>query len=189
MAPLAIDYWGNARGLEIVAEPENTGCSAGRGRYHFTILSQAEMEARRGQWVWLWAEITWGRRDLATKGSLRVWLAGEKKPRVAVSGINTHWPQQQMVTFWEGMYHRQGEPGDEFGRHRRHPLRQHSARSVQGCTSALYDLHQQRAEQLERFHPASPLRRGPSARPSEVGPPGQMTMLFPGQGLLTTCGE
>jgi hypothetical protein len=105
VSPLAIDYYGDSRGLVLVAEPEGGGCSAGRGNYRFPIFSQAEIEARRGQWVWLWAEITWGRRDLATKGALKVWVAGEARPRVNVSGINTHWPQQQMVTFWEGTYH------------------------------------------------------------------------------------
>ena len=104
VAPLAIDYFGNSRGLEIVAEPENLGCSGGKGQYHFRILSRSEMEASRGKWVWLWAEITWGRRDLPTKGALRVWVAGEKKARVNVKNINTHWPEQQMVTFWEGAY-------------------------------------------------------------------------------------
>jgi len=104
VAPLAIDYFGNSRGLEIVSEPENVGCSGGRGRYHFRIFSRSEVEARRGKWIWLWAEITWGRRDLQTKGALRVWVAGEKKARVNVKNINTYWPEQQMVTFWEGAY-------------------------------------------------------------------------------------
>jgi hypothetical protein len=105
VSPLAIDYWGDSRGLQFIAEPEDDGCSGGRGSYHFPILSQAETEARRGQWIWLWAEITWGRRDLRTKGALKVWVAGEDRPRVNVSGINTHWPRQEMVTFWEGQYH------------------------------------------------------------------------------------
>ena len=105
VSPLAIDYWGDSRGLVLVAEPEDNGCSGGSGKYHFPILSHAETEARRGQWVWLWAEITWGRRDLGTKGALKVWVAGEARPRVNVSGINTHWPRQEMVTFWEGQYH------------------------------------------------------------------------------------
>ena len=105
VAPLAIDYWGDARGLHAVAEPENSGCSGGSGNYHFQILSQSEAEARRGQWIWLWADITWGRRDLGTKGALKIWVAGEDSPRVNVSGINTHWPGQQMVTFWEGAYY------------------------------------------------------------------------------------
>ena len=105
VSPLAIDYWDDSRGLMMVAEPEDDGCSGGSGSYHFPILSQSETEARRGQWVWLWAEITWGRRDLATKGALKVWVAGQDTPRVNVSGINTHWPQEEMVTFWEGEYH------------------------------------------------------------------------------------
>jgi hypothetical protein len=104
LAPFAIDYFGS-RGLEAVVEPEDAGCSRGRGKYHFRILKQSEMEARRGQWVWLWAEITWGRRDIGTKGALKIWVAGQRRPRVDVSGINTHWPQQQMVTYWEGAYH------------------------------------------------------------------------------------
>jgi hypothetical protein len=119
VAPLAIDYWGDSRGLHVTAQPEDTGCNgtpppgyvAGSGNFHFRILSQAEAEARRGQWVWLWAEITWGRRDLATKGGVKVWLVGESSPRVEVSGINTHWPQQNQITFWEGAYHSSGSSG------------------------------------------------------------------------------
>jgi hypothetical protein len=106
IAPLAIDYWGvhSEWGLIAVAQPEESGCTGGSGKYHFEILSQSEIEARRGQWVWLWAEITWGRRDIGTKGALKVWVAGEDTPRVNVSGINTHWPDEEMVTFWEGQY-------------------------------------------------------------------------------------
>lgn len=111
VAPLAIDYRGDSRGLTIAAEPEDSGCSGGRGKYHFGILSQTEMEARRGQWIWLWAEITWGRREFATKGALKVWVAGEDAPRVNVSGINTHYRDQNQITFWEGIYHGKGSRG------------------------------------------------------------------------------
>ena len=119
VAPVAIDYKGDSRGLRIVAQPEDTGCAGtpppgyvqGSGTFHFQVFSQAETEARRGQWVWLWAEITWGRRDLSTKGALKVWVAGESTPRVDVSGINTHWPGMNQVTYWEGAYHSSGSPG------------------------------------------------------------------------------
>jgi hypothetical protein len=104
VAPLAIDYWGDSRGIEVTVEPENSGCSGGSGNYHFRLFSQSEAEARRGEWIWLWAEITWGRRDIGTRGALKFWVAGEDAPRVDVSGINTHWSGEQMVTFWEGAY-------------------------------------------------------------------------------------
>jgi hypothetical protein len=111
VAPLAIDYWGDSKGLIVVAQPEDVGCSGGSGKFHFQILSQAEIEARRGKWVWLWAEITWGRRDLPGRGAVKVWVAGEDSPRVDVSGINTHWPGENQVTFWEGAYWSTGSPG------------------------------------------------------------------------------
>ena len=111
VAPLAIDYQGDARGLRASVQPEDNGCDGGSGKYHFPIFTQAEAEARRGQWVWLWAEIIWGRRDLGTKGALKIWVAGEDRPRVNVSGINTHYRAQNQITFWEGMYHVKGSRG------------------------------------------------------------------------------
>lgn len=110
VAPIAIDYSRSSSGLVIQAEPENNGCDAGSGNYRFPIFTPAEIEARRGKWVWLWAEITWGRRELATKGALKVWVAGEDQPRVNVSGINTQFRGQNQITFWEGVYHGRGSP-------------------------------------------------------------------------------
>jgi hypothetical protein len=108
-APFAIDYFkGSGRGLEYVAEPNDS--PSGTGTYHFRILSEQEMDARVGEWVWLWVEITWGRRELAVKGAARIWVAGEDNPRVNVSNINTHWWEEGMVTFWAGSYWISGAP-------------------------------------------------------------------------------
>lgn len=105
VAPLAIDYFGS-HGLEIVVEPNDW--PSGSGDYHFQIMSPAEIEARRNQWVWLWVETVWARRGMATPGSCRVWVAGEDAPRVDKQGINTHWYEEHFVTFWEGSYHGNG---------------------------------------------------------------------------------
>jgi hypothetical protein len=109
VAPFAIDWFrGSGRGLEYVAEPNNR--PTGTATYHFRILTDEEMDARAGQWIWLWVEIVWGRRDRPVKGAARVWLGGEDRPRVDVSGINTHWPEEGMVTFWAGNYWNNGAP-------------------------------------------------------------------------------
>jgi hypothetical protein len=109
VAPFAIDWFrGSGRGLEYVAEPNDW--PTGTGRYHFQILTDREVDARTGQWIWLWVEIVWGRRDLSVKGAARIWIAGEDRPRVDVSGINTHWPGEGMVTFWAGTYWNTGAP-------------------------------------------------------------------------------
>jgi hypothetical protein len=100
ISPFAIDYQGDSRGLHYTAEPQACG---GR-RYHFRILSRAAMEARRGRWVWLWVDIVWGRRAGPRPGSVKIWVAGEARPRVNVRRINTHYPGQGMVTFWSGTY-------------------------------------------------------------------------------------
>jgi Fibronectin type III domain len=110
VSPFAIDYQGDSRGLQYTDEPE--ACNG--HNYHFTILSQAEMEARRGQWVWLWVDIVWGRRTDAKPGAAKIWIAGEDTPRVSVSGINTHYPGQGMVTFWSGEYWSKGAPATEI---------------------------------------------------------------------------
>jgi hypothetical protein len=109
VAPFAIDWFrGSGRGLEYVAEPNDW--PTGTGTYHFKILTDQEMDARAGEWIWLWVEIAWGRRDLPGKGAARIWIAGEERPRVDVSGINTHWPGEGMVTFWAGTYWNTGAP-------------------------------------------------------------------------------
>jgi Bacterial Ig domain/Fibronectin type III domain len=110
VAPLAIDHFGNSgRGLEAVVEPEN----AYNRPYHFRIMTDAEAAARKEQWIWLWVEIVWGRTGGSTprQGSLKIWVASEQTPRVNVSGINTHWFGQGMVTFWAGQYFCCGTPG------------------------------------------------------------------------------
>jgi hypothetical protein len=99
-SPFAIDYQGDSRGLHYTAEPQACG---GR-QYHFRILSRAGMEARRGRWVWLWVDIVWGRRTGPRPGSVKIWVAGEARPRVNARRINTHYPGQGMVTFWSGTY-------------------------------------------------------------------------------------
>lgn len=109
VAPFAIDWFrGSGRGLEYVAEPNDE--PTGKGTYHFPILTDSEMDARTGQWIWLWVEITWGRRDLPVKGAVRIWIDSEDRPRVDVSGINTHWAEEGMVTFWAGTYWNYGAP-------------------------------------------------------------------------------
>jgi Fibronectin type III domain len=108
-APFAIDYFkGSGRGLEYVAEPNQY--RSGSRAYHFRILTEQEMGARVGQWVWLWVEVTWGRRNLPVQGAARIWVAGEDTPRVNVSNINTHWPEEGMVSFWTGSYWTDGAP-------------------------------------------------------------------------------
>lgn len=104
VAPLAIDYWGpnfvstsGATGLMLVAQPQNVDGAT----FHYQILSAAEMEARKGTWVWVWVDGVWARRPA---GALKAWVAGEDTPRVNVSGIHTHWDTETMVTFWEGAY-------------------------------------------------------------------------------------
>lgn len=114
VAPAAIDWFrGSGRGLEYVAEPNDW--PSGTGKYHFRILTDQEMDARVGQMVWLWVEITWGRIDGASPatgpGRVRVWLAGEDTLRVDTGSINTHYPGQGMVTFWTGTYWNNGAPG------------------------------------------------------------------------------
>jgi hypothetical protein len=109
VAPFAIDYFkGSGRGLEYVAEPNDY--PTGSGTYHFRILTEQEMDARVGQWVWLWVEVTWGRRNLPVQGAARIWVTGEDTPRVNVSNINTHWPEEGMVSFWTGSYWTDGAP-------------------------------------------------------------------------------
>jgi Bacterial Ig domain/Fibronectin type III domain len=105
VAPFSVDWFkGSGRGFEVVVEPNDF--PAGTGTYHFRLFTDAEMEARRGQWIWLWVEIVWGRGDDSAprQGSLRVWVAGEDSPRINVSGIKTHWFGEGMVTFWEATY-------------------------------------------------------------------------------------
>jgi hypothetical protein len=106
ISPFAIDYQGDWRGLHYTAEPQ----ACGRRKYHFRILSRAGMEARRGRWVWLWVDIVWGRRSGPRPGSVKIWVAGEARPRVNVRRINTHYPGQGMVTFWSGTYWPGGAP-------------------------------------------------------------------------------
>jgi Bacterial Ig domain len=112
VAPVAIDWFkGSGRGLEVVTEPNDW--PSGDGRYHFRILSDSEMASRMNTMVWLWMEITWGRADGYNSpgpGRVRVWLAGENVPRVDTGNINTHWPDEGMVTFWTGTYWNQGAP-------------------------------------------------------------------------------
>jgi Bacterial Ig domain len=113
VAPAAIDWFrGSGRGLEFVAEPNDW--PSGTGPYHFRIFSDQEMDARLGQMVWLWVEITWGRIDGAAPatgpGRVRVWVAGEGTPHVDTGSINTHYPGQGMVTFWTGTYWTNGAP-------------------------------------------------------------------------------
>jgi hypothetical protein len=109
VSPFAIDWFrSSGRGLEYVAEPNNR--PTGTGRYHFRILSNREMDARAGQWIWLWVKIVWGRRNRPGKGAARICIAGEQRPRVDVSAINTRWPGEGMVTFWAGTYWNTGAP-------------------------------------------------------------------------------
>jgi hypothetical protein len=125
VSPFAVDWYkGSGRGFEVVIEPNHL--PDGSRTYHYRLFTDAEMEARRGQWIWLWVEIVWGRIDGTTQrpGSLKVWVAGEDAPRVNVSAINTHWYGQGMVTYWQTTYWFNGgnEPttvdmaGPRFGR-------------------------------------------------------------------------
>jgi hypothetical protein len=111
-SPFAIDYQGDSRGLQYVAEANNYPS----GTYHWQILSQSEMEARRGQWAWLWVDIVWGRRDDSSgpPGSVKIWVAGEDTPRVNVSNINTRWVEEGMITFWSSQYWSNGAPAAEI---------------------------------------------------------------------------
>jgi hypothetical protein len=109
VAPFAIDYFGG-NGMELVAEPEDAGCSGGSGNYHMQIFTQAQIEARRNVWTWLWVEMDWGRSNDTPDGSARVWVAGEETPRVTRTNINTFWPTENQITFWEGAYISSGFP-------------------------------------------------------------------------------
>lgn len=113
VAPFSIDYWlqsytdagGTAEGLMAVIEPNHWEpySWATRDMYHHTILTQAEMNALQGTWIWLWIEITWGRTDGTTpwgSGRIRIGVVGESSPRVDVSPANTHWYGQHMVATW-----------------------------------------------------------------------------------------
>ena len=96
VAPLAIDYpstVGSMRSLCLCTQAEQ---DAGRPWQH-EILSEAEIEALRGQWVWLWVEIRLGR-----PGSVRVWVNGALQ--LDKQGVNTHYHEEHQVTFWEGAY-------------------------------------------------------------------------------------
>lgn len=106
VAPLAIDYWQDSYGLMVV--PECQGYYD--GKYKYTILSQSEMEARRGQWIWLWVDVTWGRTDGSTPrtGALKVGLPTDASPRVNLSNIATHYYGEHFVTFWAGCYDNHG---------------------------------------------------------------------------------
>ena len=63
VAPLAIDNFGS-RGLEVWAEPENSGCSGGITGRTTTSRSclRREVEATRGQFMWMWMEVVLGTR-------------------------------------------------------------------------------------------------------------------------------
>jgi hypothetical protein len=105
VSPWAIDYWGDAKGLQYVAQAErDSTCPDGGHQETITILSQAEMEARRRQWVWLWVETVWGHNGITPDGSTRIWVAGENAPRVAKFNINTMAPNMGLLAFWTGHY-------------------------------------------------------------------------------------
>jgi hypothetical protein len=102
VAPFAIDYrrgssYEGQTGLMYIAEAESV-----TGRYHWTIINDTEMDARRNQQIWLWVDITWGRTDGTTpkQGSIKIGLPDEPAPRVNVAGINTHYFGQHMVALW-----------------------------------------------------------------------------------------
>lgn len=102
VAPFAIDYrrgssYEGQTGLMYIAEAESTN-----GQYHWTIISDSEMDARRNQQIWLWVDITWGRTDgtVPKQGAVKIGLPDEAAPRVSVSGINTHYFGQHMVALW-----------------------------------------------------------------------------------------
>jgi hypothetical protein len=108
VSPVAVDWFEpNPFGYSATIEPENAHAgSGGSGNYHYQLFTDEQTEARRGQWVWLWMEIVWGRKDGSTPGpgSLKIWVAGEDTPRVNKPNINTHWYGQGMLTFWECTY-------------------------------------------------------------------------------------
>lgn len=117
VAPFSIDYWGHsysdsggtAEGLMAVVEPNHwePWVWATRDQYHFTILTQAEINALVNVWTFLWIEITWGRTDGSTPsgpGGLRIGVVGESTPRVDVSPMNTHWHSEHLVATWVVSY-------------------------------------------------------------------------------------
>jgi hypothetical protein len=105
VAPLAIDYWNDANGLQVITQPEDySPYDPGSGKYHYSLLSHSEMQARLGQWIWVWLEVVWGASWLSQQGSLRACLAGDTTWRVNAPNINTHWFEQHFTTLWEGAY-------------------------------------------------------------------------------------
>jgi hypothetical protein len=115
ISPWAIDYQGDARGLNYTPQAErDSTCPDGGHQQTITIMSKEEMEARRGQWSWLWVETVWGHFGGPIDGSTKIWVAGEDTPRVNLSNINTHAPGMGMLAFWVGHYHGhcQGCPPD-----------------------------------------------------------------------------
>lgn len=112
VAPLALDYTGDSRGLCVQFEPEDfSPDDPGRGTFHETILTTAQMEARRGLWTYVWLEWTIGASWMPTDGRLRAWLAGEdNSPRFDAQNVNTQWWQQHHVTYWQGCYWSSGSP-------------------------------------------------------------------------------
>jgi hypothetical protein len=106
ISPWAIDYWGNANGLTYSAQAEeDSTCPDGNHKEVKIIMSQAEMEAKRGQWIWLWVETVWGHNGIVPDGSTRIWVAGEDTPRINKVNINTIPPGMGMLMFWVGQYH------------------------------------------------------------------------------------
>jgi len=111
VASLAIDYWANADGLQVICQAEDwSPYDPGSGDYHYKLLSHAEMQQRLGQWIWIWMEVVWGAQWMPHQGSVRAWLAGEDAPRVEAFNINTHWFEQHFSTLWEGGYNSNGMP-------------------------------------------------------------------------------
>jgi len=100
VSPLAVDYF-PGRGVEITAQAEGDGSD---NTYHWTIFTQAEIEARRNQMVWGWMEIIWGKSDTTYDGSIKYWIAGEDTPRINVSNINMYHNLMTHCTLWEGAY-------------------------------------------------------------------------------------
>lgn len=100
VAPFALDIYEDSHspsGANLVIEPEYPN-------HIFRVLSAQDLVQHLGQWIWIWLEIKWGRRDLAAKGGVKAWLSGEDIPRVDAQGISTHWPDEHQITFWEGAY-------------------------------------------------------------------------------------
>jgi chitodextrinase len=106
ISPWAIDYWGDTSGLTYSPQAEkDSTCPDGGHQSVITIIPTMEMEARRGQWIWVWVETVWGHHGITPNGSTRIWVSGENTPRVALSDINTHPPGMGMLSFWTGHYH------------------------------------------------------------------------------------